>query len=258
MALMGKVALITGAAQGLGKAFSEALLKRGARVAMLDMKPEEGERTGQEMAEKFGLENSRFIQCDVTAGEQLDGAFDKASSHFGGLDLVVNNAGILNEVQWERCLAVNLEAVIRGTFTGLNHMSTRNGGRGGHIINVASIAGLLSSIPAAPVYTASKHGVVAASRCMGHAMHYKRHGVRVNVICPSFTDTDIVKVTEDSMGKDFWMVPKTYEKLGGLLPVSTVVDGFLQLVEDETRNGAVMRVTLAKGIDFKKYREDMF
>ncbi|CAH1268804.1 15-hydroxyprostaglandin dehydrogenase [NAD(+)]-like [Branchiostoma lanceolatum] len=257
MVLVGKVALITGAAQGLGKAFSEALLKRGARVAMLDMKRDEGQKTGQEMADKFGPEKSTFIQCDVTAKEQLDGAFDAASSQFGGLDLVVNNAGILNEVQWERCLAVNLEAVTRGTYNGLSHMSTQNGGRGGHIINVASIAGLLSSIPAAPMYAASKHGVVALSRCLGHAMHYKRHGVRVNALCPSFTDTDIINVTEDSMGKDYWMVPKTFEKLGGLLPVSTVVEGFLQLVEDDTQNGAVMRVTLAKGIDYKQYREDL-
>ncbi|KAG5843270.1 hypothetical protein ANANG_G00149010 [Anguilla anguilla] len=227
MALSGKVALVTGASQGLGKGFSDILLKNGAKVAMLDINETVGKTAKADFDKEYGEDRTVFLKCDVTSEEQLKDAFQKTIERFGGLHIVANNAGILDESDWEKTVQINLNGVIRGTYLALQHMKKGSGGGGGVIVNTASIAGL-GPLLTSPVYTATKHGVVGFTRAMADASKASDYGVRINALCPTFVRTPIL---------DFL----TNEK------VPDVAERFLQLVTDEEKNGAVMMVTLEGG-----------
>uniref|UniRef100_C1BJF8 15-hydroxyprostaglandin dehydrogenase [NAD(+)] n=1 Tax=Osmerus mordax TaxID=8014 RepID=C1BJF8_OSMMO len=165
MALRGKVALVTGGAQGIGCAVVESLLKNEAKVSIVDLNQEVGEKCKKQLDEQFGVGNCSFIQCDVTDAAKLQEAFQSTVDQFGRLDIVINNAGINNEKNWEKTIEVNLTSVIKGTYLGLEHMSKEHGKQGGVVINVSSMAAFFHS-PHQPVYTATKHGVIGFSRAM--------------------------------------------------------------------------------------------
>ncbi|XP_045655369.1 15-hydroxyprostaglandin dehydrogenase [NAD(+)] isoform X2 [Ursus americanus] len=144
MHVNGKVALVTGAAQGIGRAFAEALLHKGAKVALVDWNLEAGVKCKAALDEQFEPQKTLFIQCDVADQEQLRDTFRKVVDHFGRLDILVNNAGVNNEKNWEKTVQINLVSVISGTYLGLDYMSKQNGGEGGIIINMSSLAGYLT------------------------------------------------------------------------------------------------------------------
>ncbi|XP_026374666.2 15-hydroxyprostaglandin dehydrogenase [NAD(+)] isoform X2 [Ursus maritimus] len=144
MHVNGKVALVTGAAQGIGRAFAEALLHKGAKVALVDWNLEAGVKCKAALDEQFEPQKTLFIQCDVADQEQLRDTFRKVVDHFGRLDILVNNAGVNNEKNWEKTVQINLVSVISGTYLGLDYMSKQNGGEGGVIINMSSLAGYLT------------------------------------------------------------------------------------------------------------------
>ncbi|XP_033124750.1 15-hydroxyprostaglandin dehydrogenase [NAD(+)]-like [Anneissia japonica] len=247
MEVSGKVALITGAAEGLGRAFAEELLKKQIKaVGILDIQKSKGEATLKELANEYGNEKVHFIHCDVSDKQQLEDAFSEIKNQFGQIDLVCNNAGIANEANWEKMVEINLIAVIRGSHLAIKYMSKANGGRGGVIVNIASLAGL-RDVPFCPVYAASKHGVVGLSRSLAASPMLKSDSIRLNALCPSYTDTALI-------------TPETKEFLSKLLsnfnvqPVSIVVEAFMKLVE-EGRDGQVMRVTHTNGIDLQEYEE---
>ncbi|XP_072368749.1 15-hydroxyprostaglandin dehydrogenase [NAD(+)]-like isoform X1 [Scyliorhinus torazame] len=257
MSLTGKIALITGAAQGLGKAFAEILLKNGAKVSLLDINSAVGLETKSAFDKIYGAQQTMFIHCDVTSDNQLKDAFKETAENFKQLDIVCNNAGIGDETNWQRCVDINLVSMIRGTYLGLNYMSKKTGGAGGVIVNISSMAGIIPMI-FGPVYSASKHGVLGFSRAIAGASKAECLGVRINTLCPSFAETPIMKTlsSQEQLGqfaglKD--IVIKTVETVGIIDP-SLVAEGFLQLVTDESKNGEVMYVT-KKGIDYKRYPE---
>ncbi|XP_007894131.1 15-hydroxyprostaglandin dehydrogenase [NAD(+)] isoform X2 [Callorhinchus milii] len=142
MDLKGKVCLITGAAQGIGKSFAETLLGLGAKVVLLDVNESEGEACKESLDKTFDANSSLFIKCDVGSEEQLSCAFKRTINHFGRLDIMCNNAGINNEKNWEMTMNINLISVIRGTYLALDYMNKAKGGNGGVIVNTASLAGL--------------------------------------------------------------------------------------------------------------------
>lgn len=255
MALSGKVALVTGGSQGLGKAFAEILLKHGAKVSLLDINVPTGNKLKAALDEEYGSDRTCFISCDVTSETQLKEAFRKTLESFGRLDIVCNNAGIGNESNWERTVDINLNGVIRGSYLALQHMKKQNKGQGGVIVNIASMAGL-GPFLSAPVYTATKHAVVGFSRALADASRVSDYGVRINVLCPSFAKTEILETfnTDDLMGQ-FSNLRQTTQKLlehMGVLDPSQVAEHFLQLVTDDSRNGAVLRVTQA-GASYMEY-----
>ncbi|XP_054845467.1 15-hydroxyprostaglandin dehydrogenase [NAD(+)] isoform X2 [Eublepharis macularius] len=165
MYLKDKVALVTGAAQGIGKAFAQALLEKGCKVGLVDQNAELGKESKDNLDKQFDTQRTIFIPCDVSDEEQLKDAFKKIFDSFGRLDIVVNNAGINNEKNWEVTVQINLISMIRGTYIGLDYMKTENGGNGGAIVNISSLAGLMP-VPYQPVYCASKHGVIGFTRSM--------------------------------------------------------------------------------------------
>ncbi|XP_037546045.1 15-hydroxyprostaglandin dehydrogenase [NAD(+)] [Nematolebias whitei] len=256
MALSGKVALVTGGAQGIGRAAVQSLLQSSAKVAVLDLNKTCGEQCKNELDSEFGEGNCTFIQCDVSNGDALRDAFQKTIDQFGRLDIVINNAGINNEKNWEKTIQVNLTSVIKGTYLALEHMSKEYDKEGGTIVNVSSMAAFLHS-PHQPVYTATKHGVIGFTRAMADASAHGDYGVRINVLCPAFVDTPLLQTVEreDNMGKfvkfkdDF---RRSMDKFG-VLPPELIAEGMMRLITDSSLNGAVMKITCSKGIHFHTY-----
>ncbi|XP_023155242.1 15-hydroxyprostaglandin dehydrogenase [NAD(+)] [Amphiprion ocellaris] len=256
MDLAGRVALVTGGAQGIGRAAVQELLRSSAKVAVVDLNQACGEQCKEQLDAEFGEGNSSFIQCDVSDGNALTDAFQRTVDQFGRLDIVINNAGINNEKNWEKTIQVNLTSVIKGTYLALEHMSKEYGKQGGTIINVSSMAAFLHS-PHQPVYTATKHGVIGFTRAMADASSQGDYGVRINVLCPAFVDTPLLHSVEheDNMGKfvkfkdDF---KRSMSKFGVLQP-SLIAEGMMRLIRDSSLNGAVMKITCSKGIHFHTY-----
>ncbi|XP_036372782.1 15-hydroxyprostaglandin dehydrogenase [NAD(+)] [Megalops cyprinoides] len=256
MALQGKVALITGGAQGIGRAVAEALLRNESKVALVDLNKQVGEECKKVFDQDFGEGNCIFIQCDVTDRGKLKEAFESTVEKFGKLDIVINNAGINNEKNWEKTIEVNLTSVIKGTYLALDHMSKEHGKEGGVIINVSSMAAFLSS-PHQPVYTATKHGVIGFTRAMADAAEQEDYGVRINALCPAFVDTPLLQSIEqeDNMGKFVKFKDELKQKMHkfGVLKPSLIAEGMLRLITDSSLNGAIMKITCSKGIHFHTY-----
>uniref|UniRef100_A0A8B9GUQ6 15-hydroxyprostaglandin dehydrogenase [NAD(+)] n=2 Tax=Astyanax mexicanus TaxID=7994 RepID=A0A8B9GUQ6_ASTMX len=245
MALNGKVAVVTGAAQGLGKGFVEILLQNGANVALLDLNEKAGKDLEENLNKAYGADRAHFYTADVSSEQQFKDAFQKVLTKFGRVDIFCNNAGIVNEKNWEKTVSINLCAVVRGTYLALEHMKKENGGQGGVIVNVASLAGL-GPLPSAPIYTATKHGVVGFSRALSMASQLANYGVRINVLCPTFVRTALIDTfhSEELTGQFFNLKTVTESLLDKhpLVEVEDVAKGFLLLVKDESLNGAVLAV----------------
>ncbi|XP_063059707.1 15-hydroxyprostaglandin dehydrogenase [NAD(+)]-like isoform X2 [Engraulis encrasicolus] len=254
MALDGKVAVVTGGAQGLGRGFAEVLLKNRAKVSLFDVDEVSGNTTKCVLEKEFGPDQILFCQCDVTSEEQFKDAFQRTVQKFGGINIVCNNAGISNETDWEKTVAVNLNGVIRGTYLALNHMKKENGGRGGVIINIASLAGI-GPLPASPVYTASKHGVMGFCRAMAMASDAAGYGVRINVMCPAYVRTALLSAASSpECSGDFYSIKHMNKKsveIFGIMEVSDVVKAFESLVLDESQNGTAVIVDTHGFYNFK-------
>ncbi|KAK3724039.1 hypothetical protein QZH41_020319 [Actinostola sp. cb2023] len=256
MKIAGSVAIVTGGAQGIGKEICKALLTRGANVCVLDINKHQGQEQVQAFQKKFGEERALFVPCDVTHKDQVEAAFQRSWKSFGHIDIVCNNAGIVHTTDmadgvWERMIDINVKGVVAGTILGIKYMGTSHGiGHGGIIINVASVAGLLPATDL-PVYAATKHAVVGFSRSLEGLL--MSDGIRVNCICPSFTDTAMIR-TGGFDDPQFADTP-TAQLINhfGLLSPELIASGVVQLIEDDTKNAAVMRVTKQKGIDYKQY-----
>ncbi|CAG5871472.1 15-hydroxyprostaglandin dehydrogenase [NAD(+)]-like isoform 1-T1 [Menidia menidia] len=200
MKLNGQIAVVTGAAQGIGKGITDRLLPNGAKVVLLDVNKTAGESLKKVFDHQYGQDRSVFIQCNVESEEQIKDTFKSITATFGGINIICNSAGVLDEHEWERTVSINLVAVIRVTYVALEHMNKLTGGRGGVVVNIASMAGLgpLSSCPA---YTATKHGVVGFTRAMAAASSALGYGIRFNVICPGLVQTNLFSTILENLGQ---------------------------------------------------------
>ena len=235
MEVFNKVCVITGSAQGLGKAFAVRLLSVGARVCISDLKQEAGEKTLDEVREKFGKDKVCFVACNVTVEEEFNNLLDKAQEFFNVdcVDILVNNAGINTNLGWRKCMEVNIMAVMMGTEIAMERM--RNSPNKGQIINVASMAGFGPGLNEEMVgYTVSKTGVVALTRTMAEAVG--KHGVVTKCICPAWTDTEIVSSVAPNEE-----MKRNIKDSGGMMTPEFVAEGFYRLVT-QCSNGSAMAV----------------
>ena len=197
--LKDKVCVITGAAQGMGKEATLLFSEEGARVGVADLVEEEGRAT----AEACG---GFFISVDVTDPASVETMYRKAARHFGGIDVLYNNAGIMPEDDssildtdvdaWQRVQDVNTKGVYLCCKYGIPHLLDRGGGS---VINVASFVALLGAATSQISYTASKGAVLAMTREL--AVEFARRGVRVNALCPGPVETPLLmRLFEGSPG----------------------------------------------------------
>lgn len=241
MYLRNCVALVTGGAQGLGKGFARAVLEAGGKVSLLDVKADIGQKSADEFNSQFGKNSAVFIACDVSNSQQVHDAFHMAYDTFGRLDLVVNNAGISTRSQdWRRTIDINLTALMCCCYAA-HELMCRQGN--GHIINIASAAGL-TPIPSDPAYVASKHGVVGVSRSF--SLLWESSGIRVNCLCPSFTETDLLRTVMSEADENTRSSILTL----GVMKQDRVVDAFKKLLMDASITGGVLSVNPFK-TDFK-------
>ncbi|MDB5959294.1 MAG: hypothetical protein JWP59_588 [Massilia sp.] len=195
----GKVAVITGAASGLGREFALRAHALGMRLVLADVQADALEQTGAELAADGAQVTTQI--CDVRKGEQVQALADAAMARFGAVHLLFNNAGVgsggliwENSVaDWEWVLGVNLWGVIHGVrvFTPLMLACARNDpDYEGHIVNTASMAGLLNA-PTMGVYNVSKHAVVSLSETLYHDLQLVEAPIQTSVLCPYFVPTGI-------------------------------------------------------------------
>lgn len=203
-----KVAFITGSAGGLGKEFARRLLRKGCRVGLADVKSDLGRATMQEFQKEFGREMVYFTICDVTSDDSIKMAVKFVCNHFKAdqVDILVNNAGVMGEKEgWRLCMDINLTGVLRGTtlLALEGGMSKANGGRGGIVVNVASILGLFNGQqPKGWAYNTSKSGVVTFTRCVGSKAVEEETGLRFLCLCPSVAKTPILDGCTDEELKE--------------------------------------------------------
>jgi len=228
-----KVAIVTGAATGIGRATALALARAGAHVVVADIDVERGEKVAQEI-ENLGVE-SLFVRTDVAKRADAAHLVDRTVTHFGCLDIAVNNAGIeglqaptheCTFENWDRTIAVNLTGVFACMCAEIPKMLDVGGGA---IVNVSSVAGLVG-FAGIPAYTASKHGVVGLTKTA--ALDYATQGIRVNAVCPGVIATEMItRFTHDDPESAAAMV--TMEPVGRLGTVEEIADTIVWLCSDQ-------------------------
>ncbi|XP_053671466.1 15-hydroxyprostaglandin dehydrogenase [NAD(+)]-like [Anopheles nili] len=182
MDLENKVAIVTGGATGLGRAFSEELLKHGAKVLICDLDYDAGELAMSELKKQY-KGRVLFRHCDVTDCIQFEEAFEYALCMFLAINIVINNVEIMNDNFWELEVDVNLNGTIRGTLLAQKFMGKQRGGEGGVLVNIGSGVSIKPQV-STPIYTATKHAILGLTKAFGDPVNYENCLVRAFAYCP--------------------------------------------------------------------------
>ncbi len=198
-----EVAIITGAAQGIGKAIATTFAKEGARPILFDVNAKKGLAAVQEINDLGYF--ATFIQCDVSSKKDIERAVEQAVAQCGDIDILVNNAGILHsteieditEEEWNKILSVNLSGVF---FMCQQVIPTMKKNNRGSIINLSSLAGRMGGLKNGLAYSATKSGVIGLT--YGLATRLAKFNINVNCVAPGPTETDILLTFTEEKRKD--------------------------------------------------------
>lgn len=193
--LSGKVAIITGAASGLGKSIAEGFAQYGASVAVVDIEEESAKKVAQGIVDKGG--QAVPLICNVSMPDEVKTVIDQVIDKFGKIDILLNNAGIgyrtnaedMTDEMWDIVLNINLKGAFLFCREVGRDMIKR--GQGGRIINMSSIAGIVGLETGNANYSASKGGLNAMTRCL--AIEWAKYNILVNAIAPSHTRTPLIE-----------------------------------------------------------------
>jgi NAD(P)-dependent dehydrogenase (short-subunit alcohol dehydrogenase family) len=236
MDIRNKVALVTGAGAGIGDAVASRLAREGAAVIVADVDEDAGLGTVREIGSEGG--RTAFVLADVASEADASRMVAFARERFGSLDVLVNNAGGVEEPyfpesepeHWGRAIDLNLRGVMLGVHFGVRAMRERGGGA---IVNISSVGGIGFEPYDTPEYGAAKAGVVRLSASL--ATLKERMGVRVNCVCPGWVDTPASRRSRAEMS------PEEREKVPPvLLQPEEIADAVVMFVEDDSMAGRVM------------------
>lgn len=225
-----KVALVTGAGSGIGKASALRLASEGGAVFCVDLQAEAVEATVSEIVSAGGVAAARV--CDISQRDQVEAAIDACVEKFGSLYALINMAGMLRfddterlqQDDWDRVIAVNLTGTMMLCRAALPHLLETKGS----IVNAASTAAL-SGLPSGAAYSASKGGVLAMTRSI--AIEYGKRGVRANCVCPGDIKTGMTQGIDYPDNMDFDLIPRIMSLTGPLGP--EVVAGVIAMLASE-------------------------
>ncbi len=239
----GKVAAVTGAGSGIGRATALALAGEGALVVVADIDEAGGAETVRQIEAAGG--RAAFVHVNVTEGADLDRMVAFAEATFGGLDVLHNNAGVATPrprfpaaapPDWGRTLMIDLWAVIAGVQAAVPAMRRRGGGA---IVNTASMAGLIAYMPD-PIYAAAKHGVVGFTRSLTYLKD--EANIRVNCVCPGVVDTPMVRRgLAEATPQERSQIEAMLAQMP-MIPPQEIAAAVLELVRDDSLNGEAMGV----------------
>jgi len=228
MRLLGKVAVVTGAASGIGKEIARAFQREGAKVVIADL----NQAGAYAAATELGGNDAIGIAMDVTSEAQVDAGMARAVSAFGRIDVLVSNAGIqivapledFDFAKWKQMLAIHLDGAFLTTRAALKHMYKQT--TGGSIIYMGSVHSKEASLLKAP-YVTAKHGLIGLAKVV--AKEGAKHNVRANVICPGFVRTPLVDRQIPEQAKALGISEEQVVK--GVMLKDTV-DGEFTTIED--------------------------
>ncbi|MFT8719155.1 glucose 1-dehydrogenase [Acetobacter sp.] len=233
----GKVAIVSGAAAGIGKATAMLLAHEGASVVIGDLKEEDGQKVVAEIEAAGG--KALFVKLDVRKEDEWKAAVDATVKAFGRLDIAVNNAGIAYSgtvestsfADWQRVQSINLDGVFLGTKYAIEAM--REHGKGGSIINLSSIEGLIGD-PTLAAYNASKGGVRLFTKSAALHCAKSGYGIRVNSVHPGYIWTPMVAgLTQEDEAARQKLVD--LHPIGHLGEPNDIAYGILYLASDESK-----------------------
>jgi 3-hydroxybutyrate dehydrogenase len=230
MRMKDKVAMVTGAASGIGKAIAERFAEEGAKVAVADINAEDANREVNHIKAKNQM--AMGIAMDVTSEDQVEEGITKVIQTFGTIDVLVSNAGIqhidpidkLSLKDWEKVLTIHLRGAFLTTRACLRHMYQTQ--KGGSIIYMGSVHSKEGSVLKAP-YVTAKHGLIGL--CKVVAKEGAQYNVRANVICPGFVRTPLVDQQIPEQAKDLGISEEDVIKK---IMLKETVDGEFTTVED--------------------------
>ncbi|MDM0119955.1 3-hydroxybutyrate dehydrogenase [Variovorax arabinosiphilus] len=233
MQLKDKVAFITGSASGIGKEIALLFAQEGAKIVIADLNKAAADATASELQAKGA--QAIGVAVDVTSEEQVDAAVEEAAKAFGGIDILVSNAGIqivhpveeFSFADWKKMLAIHLDGAFLTTKACLKHMYAQ--GRGGSVIYMGSVHSKEASVLKAP-YVTAKHGLIGLSKTV--AKEGAKYGVRSNVICPGFVRTPLVEKQIPEQAKTLGI---TEEQVVKNVMLKDTVDGEFTTTDDVAR-----------------------
>ncbi|MEH7354583.1 3-oxoacyl-ACP reductase FabG [Neobacillus drentensis] len=240
MRLQNKVAIITGAAGGIGLTAAEVFAREGSKVAMADFNVEQGEERARELREK-GYDVT-FFQVNVADRQSVDEMVEKVQGTYGKIDILINNAGITRDAMLSKLSVEDFQTVLDVNLTGVFHCTQAvlpamiANGRG-KIINTSSVSGVYGNVGQTN-YAATKAGVVGMTKTW--AKELGRKGINVNAVAPGFIETGMTaKVPEKVLAQMMQMIP-----LARLGKPEDIANAYLFLASDESNyvNGTVLHV----------------
>ena len=191
--LDGQIAWMGGGASGMGEATAELFAEEGAKVAVVDVQAERGQKVVEAITAHGG--QATFLECDVAQEDSVHESIEKTVEHFGGLQIIVNCAGVVHvaplheysEQEWDQLMGVNVKSIFFSIKHGLSHLCKN---QRSYMVNIGSVGSFIGQAQT-PAYITSKHAVLGLSRSI--ALDYAADGLRCNCVCPGITDTPMLR-----------------------------------------------------------------